>query len=517
MSELTTFIYGLLIFFVFAPLLRWWVKRARLVQIIDKIPGPKAYPFIGTAHTFFGKKHHEIFYVIDERTRRYPDIHRIWTGMRPEIRISKPEYVETIIGASKHIEKSHGYDFLAAWLGEGLLTSKGDRWFQHRKLITPTFHFNILDGFCDVFAEQGAILAERLDPHADTGKPVDVFPFITKAALDIICETAMGVKVNAQTGGDNPYVQAIYAVSELFVDRAIRPWLHPDFIFKRTEYGRQNKKALGVIHGYTKKVIRDRKEALQKRRQAKGTGSLPTEVTGETGDGLYFGTKKRLAFLDLLLEGNEKHNLLTDDDVREEVDTFMFEGHDTTTAGMSWALFLLGLHPDVQDKVHQEIDSIFAGSDRPATMKDLGEMKVLERCLKEALRLYPSVSFFGRKLSEDVTLGGYHIPAGTLMGIHAYHVHRDERFYPDAEKFDPDRFLPENTEHRHPFAYIPFSAGPRNCIGQKFAILEEKSVVSSVLRKFRVRSANTRDEQKICQELITRPNKGIKLFLERRN
>lgn len=94
---------------------------------------------------------------------------------------------------------------------------------------------------------------------------------------------------------------------------------------------------------------------------------------------------------------------------------------------MSWALFLLGLHPDWQDRVHQEIDSIFAGSDRPATMKDLGEMKLLERCLKETLRLYPSVSFFGRKLSEDVTLGQYHIPAGTLMGIHAYHVHRDER------------------------------------------------------------------------------------------
>lgn len=94
---------------------------------------------------------------------------------------------------------------------------------------------------------------------------------------------------------------------------------------------------------------------------------------------------------------------------------------------MSWALFLLGLAPDVQKRVHQEIDSIFAGSDRPATMADLAEMKLLERCLKETLRLYPSVSFFGRTLSEDITLGGYHVPAGTLLGVHAYHVHRDER------------------------------------------------------------------------------------------
>ncbi|XP_058448438.1 cytochrome P450 4C1-like [Malaya genurostris] len=512
MSELITVLYGILAFLIFAPFLQWLIKRVQLIQIIDRIPGPKSYPLIGTTYTFYGKKLHEIFYVIDERTKRYPEIHRIWTGMFPEVRISKAEYVETIIGASRHIEKSNGYRFLMDWLGEGLLTSKGERWFQHRRLITPTFHFNILDGFCDVFAEHGAVMVKCLEPFADTGKPVNVFPFIAKAALDIICETAMGVKVSAQTGGENEYVEAIYDVSALFLQRMIRPWLYSDFIFKLSKYGRKQKEVLNIIHGYTKKVIRDRKEALQRKRVTAGSEATLAEVTGDI-----YGAKKRLAFLDLLLQGNEKNNQLTDDDVREEVDTFMFEGHDTTSAGMSWALFLLGLHPDVQDKVHQEIDSIFAGSDRPATMKDLNEMKLLDRCLKETLRLYPSVSLFGRTLSEDVTLGGYHIPAGTLVGIHAYHVHRDERFFPDPEKFDPDRFLPENMETRHPFAYIPFSAGPRNCIGQKFALLEEKSVISSVLRKFRIRAANTREEQQINHELITRPKDGISLFLEKRN
>ncbi|XP_055636215.1 cytochrome P450 4C1-like isoform X2 [Toxorhynchites rutilus septentrionalis] len=452
----------------------------------------------------------EIFYIIDERTRRYPNIHRIWTGMTPEVRITKAEYVEAVIGASKHIEKSRGYKFLSEWLGEGLLTSKGERWFKHRKLITPTFHFNILNGFCDVFGENGSILAKRLDAFANTGQPVDVYPFITKAALDIICETAMGVNVNAQTDDDNEYVKAVYALSELFLERLVRPWLHPDMFFKLSQYGHDFDKALGVLHGYTKQVIRERKEALRQEQIGTGNGD-PAEKKD------VFGVKKRLAFLDLLLQGNEENNQLTDEDVREEVDTFMFEGHDTTTAGMSWALFLLGLHPDVQDKVHQELDSIFAGSDRPATMKDLNEMKLLERCLKETLRIFPSVAFFGRTLSEDITLGGYHIPARTIVGIQAYHVHRDERFFPDPEKFDPDRFLPENTENRHPYAYIPFSAGPRNCIGQKFALLEEKSLVSAVLRKFKVRSANTRDEQRINHELITRPKDGIRLYLERRD
>uniref|UniRef100_A0A182QEP1 Cytochrome P450 n=1 Tax=Anopheles farauti TaxID=69004 RepID=A0A182QEP1_9DIPT len=192
-------------------------------------------------------------------------------------------------------------------------------------------------------------------------------------------------------------------------------------------------------------------------------------------------------------------------------------GHDTTTAGISWVLFLLALHPDVQERVYEEIESIFPpGDDRPATVQDLNELRLLERCIKESLRLFPSVSFFGRTLSEDIEIAGYHVPAGTIVGIHAYHVHRDERFYPEPEKFDPDRFLPENTEARHPYAYIPFSAGPRNCIGQKFALLEEKSIVSSVLRRFRLKSVRTRDEQRIMHELITRPKDGILLYLEAR-
>ncbi|XP_035917573.1 cytochrome P450 4C1-like [Anopheles stephensi] len=491
------------------PFLRWLKKRLQLQRVMDKIPGPKSYPVVGTMHSFIGKKSEEIFYIIDQRTRAYPGIHRIWNGSTPEVRINKAEYVEKLISSSRHIEKSTMYKFLAAWLGQGLLTSKDDRWFQHRRLITPTFHFNILDGFCEVFAEHGQLLVEKLSERVGSGKqPINVYPFITKAALDIICETAMGVKVNAQTSGlDNPYVAAVYDLSALIQYRVVRPWLHPDFIWNRSRAGQQYHRALAEVHGYSSKVIRERRAELKQR---------PVDE-GRKAEELEGGRKRRLAFLDMLLESTDQGNLLSDDDVREEVDTFMFEGHDTTTAGICWALFLLALHPEIQHQVQQEIDSIFGDSDRAPSMRDLNEMKLLERCLKETLRLYPSVSFFGRTLSEDIQLGGYHVPAGTIVGVHAYHVHRDERFFPDAEKFDPDRFLPEQTENRHPYAYIPFSAGPRNCIGQKFALLEEKSVVSSILRRFTVRSAKTRTEQLIQHELITRPKDGISLYFEPRH
>ncbi|XP_320019.5 cytochrome P450 4C1 [Anopheles gambiae] len=499
-----------LVVIALVPLAKWIKKRLNLHDVINKIPGPKAYPIIGTMYTFVGKKSEEIFYIIDKRTRDYPEIHRIWNGFVPEVRINKAEYVEKLLSSSRNIEKSMTYKFTRDWLGQGLLTSKDDRWFQHRRLITPTFHFNILDGFCEVFAEHGALLVEKLAAAraaTSASQPINVYPFMTKAALDIICETAMGVKVNAQTSGmDNPYVAAVYDLSSLIQYRLLRPWLHTDFVWNRTAEGKRYHEVLAIVHGYAHKVIRERRE---ERKQLRTQGKDGMAQDGER--------KRRLAFLDMLLESNEQNNLLTDNDVREEVDTFMFEGHDTTTAGMCWALFLLALHPDIQHQVHQEIDSIFGGSDRAPTMRDLNEMKLLERCLKETLRLYPSVSFFGRTLSEDIQFGHYHVPAGTVVGVHAYHVHRDERFFPDAEKFDPDRFLPERTENRHPYAYIPFSAGPRNCIGQKFALLEEKSVVSSILRRFTVRSAKTRKEQLIQHELITRPKDGILLYFEPRS
>lgn len=132
------------------------------------------------------------------------------------------------------------------------------------------------------------------------------------------------------------------------------------------------------------------------------------------------------------------------------------------------------------------------------------------------MRLYPPVPFIGRTLSEDVQLDQYTLPKGTMVTLGIYYLHRDPRFFPDPEKFDPDRFLPENTTRRHPYAYLPFSGGARNCIGQKFAMHEEKSVLSSIIRKFKITSVEKRDEIDLISELILRTHNGINVKLEKR-
>ncbi|XP_037034245.1 cytochrome P450 4C1-like [Bradysia coprophila] len=482
-----------------ALLMIWYRKRAKRNNQINRIPGFKSYPLIGTTHMYFGKSRTEIYDVLRNEAAQFPYISRVWIGPLPEVCIRKAEYVEKLIGSTKNMEKSFGYKFIRYWLGDGLLISSGKKWQKHRKIITPTFHFSILETFFDIFSDKSRILVEQLNEHCGTGVPFDIYTYVTKAALDIIGEAAMGVSLRAQEKGKNYYVNAVYEAAQLIMARVVRPWLHLDFIYKRTESGRKFHDCLQTLHGYSSDVVALRKTTRQRASQTNNGG------------------KRRLAFLDLLLEANENGNQLSDKEIREEVDTFMFEGHDTTTAGISWTIYLLGLHPEIQNKVCAELDTIFNGSNRKVTLSDTREMKYLERVIKEAMRLFPPVPIIGRKISEDIQLGDYYIPEGCMIKIDLFNLHRDPRYFADPEKFDPDRFLPECAANRHPYAYIPFSAGPRNCVGQKFASYEQKVVLSTMLRNFKICSVDGRNEVKMINELVLRPIGGINVTLERRS
>ncbi|PNF27072.1 Cytochrome P450 4C1, partial [Cryptotermes secundus] len=358
-------------------------KRERFIRMVDQIPGPRSYPILGTVLPFLFTKRQDLFKVSQKLINENLPLFRGWTGSVADVNLTCPEDVEVILSSSRHVDKSFLYGFLHSWLGTGLLTSTGQKWHTHRKMITPTFHFSILDSFVEVFSDKSEILVSKLQKEVGS-QGFNIYPYITKCALDIICETAMGTSTHAQDERGSDYVKAVYDLSEIIVNRIFRPWLHYDFIFRLSALGKRSDQCLGVLHGFTNKVIQERKALLS------NVSSKPSFPQTEE-DISISGRKRRKAFLDLLLEASNDGIRLTDEELREEVDTFMFEGHDTTSAGMCWALFLLGLHPDVQDKAYQEQESIFQGSDRTVTMKDLSEMKYLERVIKESLRLYPSV------------------------------------------------------------------------------------------------------------------------------
>ncbi|XP_063968946.1 cytochrome P450 4V2-like isoform X3 [Lytechinus pictus] len=421
----------------------------------------------------------------------------------PTLGIYKAEHMEVVMGSSKHIKKGYVYRFLHPWLGLGLLTSTGQKWFHRRKLLTPTFHFSILQNFMDVFNEQSVILTKKIEKFADQSEPFNIFPEIAYCVLDIICDTAMGKSINAQGESDNEYVRAVISMCDLVQERMKKPWFWPDLLYDNLESGKKHANHLRILHDMTTKII---KERLQE----------PPRVLDGSDEDVVAGKRRRIAFLDLLLQMHREDSSFTLEDIREEVDTFMFEGHDTTAAAASWTILMLGRHPEVQTRLHEELDEVFGDSDRPITADDLQKLQYLNCVLKETLRLCPSVPMIGRDLEEDCVIDGKVVPSGTLVVLGIYALHRDPEQFPDPEKFDPDRFLLENSTKRHPYSYVPFSAGPRNCIGQKFALMEDKIIIANLMRKYSVQAIQSFEETNPLGELIMRPRDGIYVKLSRR-
>ncbi|CAB1328135.1 unnamed protein product [Coregonus sp. 'balchen'] len=410
-------------------LLSSYLHKWREMKPIPEIEG--TYPLIGNALQFKANGG-DFFRQIIGYTEQFRDspLLKIWIGPVPFLLLFHAETIETVLNNPVHMDKAYAYKFLQPWLGTGLLTSTGNKWRRRRKLLTPTFHFSILTEFLEVMNEQAEVLVEKLDKVAGKG-PFNCFNHVTLCALDIICETAMGKKIYAQSNYDSEYVQCVYKMSDIITRRQRMPWFWPDFFYNYFGEGWEHNRSLKVLHSFT------------------------SNSDSESDQGM----RKRRAFLDMLLKTtDEEGNKLTHEDIQEEVDTFMFRGHDTTAAAMNWAIHLLGSHPEVQRKV----------------------------------------------------------PKGANAIILTYSLHRDPRHFPQPEEFRPERFMPENCVGRHPYAFIPFSAGLRNCIGQRFAMMEEKVILASIFRYFNVEACQKREDLRPLGELILRPEKGIWINLEKR-
>ncbi|CAH0721562.1 unnamed protein product, partial [Brenthis ino] len=526
-------------------LLYRWQQQSRLHKLGNLLPGPLPVPLFGNALLALGKRPEELLTLALSYAEIYGTVVRGWLGSKLIIFLADPNDVEVILNSQVHIDKASEYRFFKPWLGEGLLISSGEKWRSHRKMIAPTFHINILKSFVNTFNENSKNVVNKM--RGEIGKVFDVHDYMSGVTVDILLETAMGITKDTQEGESGfDYAMAVMKMCDIIHQRHYKFYLRFDAIFKFTSFFEKQKKLLDIIHGLTNKVIKNKKE---KYLQNKAKGIIPPtieEVTRpsreeETGlanvktlsdtvfkgyrDDLDFndendvGVKKRLAFLDLMIESAQNGtNNITDHEIKEEVDTIMFEGHDTTAAGSSFVLCLLGIHQDVQTKVYDELYSIFGDSDRPATFEDTLHMKYLERVILESLRMYPPVPLIARKLKRDVKIAtnNYVLPAGATVVIGQYKIHRNPKYYDNPDVFNPDNFLPENTQNRHYYSYIPFSAGPRSCVGRKYAILKLKILLSTILRNYKMVSDITEDQFVLQADIILKRNDGFRVQIEPR-
>ncbi|KAF7267741.1 hypothetical protein GWI33_019056 [Rhynchophorus ferrugineus] len=483
----------------FLYLLNQILRYYKTSRILSKVPSPPGHWLIGNMDIILKINPDDFFDLLRDFSKKYGSIYRLSTPYITTINISDPGDLEMILSQPKHMSKSKVYGFLQNWLGEGLLTSSGLKWQKRRKILTRAFHFNILRQFLDVFNDETDKLTQQIrDMNNENTVPayIDVVPLISHMTLKAMGETSMGMK-NITDTEVVLYRQSIHKMGKLLLERIGSPLTRLSFIYRLTRNGREENRTIHQLHQFTDTIIKQREKQILNLDRLELASSLYSE-------------RKLMRMLDLLLLAKIDDNSIDYEGIREEVDTFMFEGHDTTAVALSFLLHSLASHVHIQDEVRRELREVLGDKPHP-TYADLHRLEYTERVIKESLRLYPSVPFISRIASEDIlTSTGYFLPKGTVLHMHIFDLHRSSEIYPDPLKFDPDRFLLDNCSQRHPFAYLPFSAGPRNCIGQKFALLELKSCLCGVLRKYRLEH-DGKNEFRFAADLVLRTKDAIKI------
>uniref|UniRef100_A0A1I8QDL1 Cytochrome P450 n=1 Tax=Stomoxys calcitrans TaxID=35570 RepID=A0A1I8QDL1_STOCA len=415
----------------------------------------------------------------------------------PLYSIVKAEDAVEFFQSTELLQKPIFYQLLQDFLGDGLLLSSDRKWMHRRKMLTPAYHFNILREFTTTFKEESIRLVKRLDSMPTD--VVEVHEISKEFALNSIIETALGVKLDDITGSAE-YRQTINQIEDIFLERIFNMLFYFNGLFRLFGKYEKYKRHLNIVHEFSNNIIQKKKEEYRQKQK------------GATEDVDEFGKKNRYAMLDTLLAEEAKGNI-DHQGICDEVNTFMFEGFDTTSTCLAFTIMNLALHPEAQAKCREEISNL--GEFTSLTVMDFNKLMYLECVLKETLRLYPSVPFISRKCSTETRINGLILPANSQIDVHIFDINRDPKHFPDPSAFKPERYFPENTVKRHPFASVAFSAGARNCIGQKFALLEMKVVMVSLLLNYEILPITKVEDLNLEYGIILRTSEKIHVKLRK--
>ncbi|KAM7162949.1 cytochrome P450 4B1-like [Macrochelys suwanniensis] len=470
--------------------------RRELNKALKSFPGPPVHWLFGNVHEFSGKGK-DLDKAL-EWSKKYARAFPVWFGKFVVfVSLNDADYAKAVCARGDPKDNIF-YRYALPWIGKGLLTLQGRKWFQHRKLLTPGFHYGVLKPYVSLITKSTQVMLDKWEHLIDQETSVELFGHLSLMTLDSILKCAFSHESNCQIDRENSYIKSVY---EITFQINYRIWYLPyqiDFIYWLSRDGRRFQKACDMVHLQTDKVIKERKKSLKDERELEKIQK-----------------KRHLDFLDILLCAKDENGAgLSDEDIRAEVDTFMFGGHDTTASGISWTLYCLAMYPEHQKKCREEIRELL-GDQETIQWDDLSKMPYTTMCIKESLRIFPPVPLVGRQLSKPITFhDGRYLPEGTLIGLNIYLIHRDPSLWKDPEVFDPMRFSPENSSQRHSHAFMPFSAGARNCIGQQFAMIEMKVAIALSLLRFEF-SPNTAKTPRKIPQLVLRSKNGIHVHLKK--
>ena len=439
-------------------------------------PGPRGFPLVGNVPDF----RRDTLGFLSRSAARHGDVSLYRLGRDRVWLLSHPDFVKDVLVTHQHsFAKGKGIQWAKLFLGEGLLTSEGEFHTRQRRLAQPAFHRQRIAGYARAMTEH----AVRCRDGLPAGRVVDLHAEMMSLTLAVAARTLVG----ADMGTEAPEIAESLGVILGHFPRFAIPFagavqrlpLPSNERFRR---------AVAALDRIVYRVIAERRADGRDRGDLLSMLLVAQDVEGDGGG-------------------------MTDRQLRDEVMTILLAGHETTANALTWTWHLLAQHPDAESRLHGEVDRALGG--RAPGFDDFAALGHVERVLAEAMRLYPPAWGIGRRALVPYTVGGYVIPAGGLVAMSPYVVHRDPRWWPDPLRFDPDRFLPEARAARPRFAYFPFGGGARQCIGESFAWMEGVLVIATLAQRFRFRAVpGARVEP---QALITlRPRHGLPMKVEGR-
>jgi cytochrome P450 len=441
-----------------------------------------------------------------ESRQRWGEVVEFPMPRRPAFSVSDPQAVRRVLQDNhRNYDKATvQYRTLAVVTGQGLLTSDGPLWRRQRRLVQPAFHARTLDAVAARAAEAAGRVLAGWEDRPD-GAVVDVDAAMMSATLDVVGQALFGTRLGAvhpgagagpgsAPGSAEALIVAVLGALDTVVARARSPLPAP--AWAPTPRTRALRRHLRTLDATVAAVVAERRAAAE--RGAAGAGDL----------------------LDLLLAATDAEQGMDPRQLRDEIVTLVIAGHETVAAAMTWAWYLLAGDPAAAERLHREVDDVLGGRTagcrpRLPTYADLPRLPWTRAVLDEALRLYPPAWVVTRRALGPDTLAGRDIPAGSLVILSPWVVHRHPGVWPDPERFDPGRFLPPRREEVPRHAYFPFGAGPRLCVGREFALVEGTVLLAALAARYRFDRVPGRAVR--ADALVTvRPHGGLPLLLTRR-
>lgn len=450
-----------------------------MASLIARPPGPKNPPIVGNLIPFRGNP---LVYLTNV-ARRYGDIVYFQVMKQHMYVLSHPDFVrEVLVTNQNNFVKSRALERAKILLGEGLLTSEGKHHLRQRRLVQPAFHRERLVRYAAAMSECAVRWRERVQPG-----PMDIAREMPQLTLTIVAKTLF----SADVASDAPEIgMAMTSVLEMF-DLLLMPF---------AEYVR--KLPLPSVRRFDKA-------------RARLDGMIYGLIEARRKSGIDTGDLLSMLLLaqDEAEDGGEDRSGMTDQQVRDEAITLFIAGHETTANALTWTWYLLAQHPEVEQRLHEEIDAVLG--DKPPELSDVPQLRYAEMIFAEAMRLYPPAWAVGRRALAPFTVGGFDVPAGSICIMSQYIIHRDARWFPNPEKFDPERWRGDAREARPKFSYFPFGGGTRVCIGERFAWMEGVILMAAIAQKWRFRLAPGQHVEPL--PLVTlRVKNGLRVIAEAR-